>query len=169
MSRDLLDEAGIQGTDIAISVTADDKANILSALLSKNRGALRSFSLVNDRTYNSLVMSLGVDAVIDPRATTVARILGYVRQSWIISAHPLKEGECEFLEVEIPEGSPLVGRGLDALESKENILLCAMIRGGEVLSLEGKKDVLFQAFDRLSLVARSTMIPKLEKLFSRGK
>ncbi|MCP4923769.1 MAG: Trk system potassium transporter TrkA [bacterium] len=168
MDRDLLEEAGIQGTDIAISVTAEDKANILSALLSKNRGALRAFSLINDPTYNSLVMSLGVDAVIPPRATTVARILEYVRQSWIVAAHPLKEGECEFLEVEVPEGSTLIGRGLDTLESKGDVLLCAMMRNGEILPFEARKKVLFQAFDRLTFTARSVAIPKLERLFSRG-
>jgi trk system potassium uptake protein len=168
MNRELLEEAGVEGTDIAISVTAEDKANILSALLAKNRGALRAFSLVNDRTYNSLVVSLGVDAVIPPRATTVARILEYVRQHWVVAAHPLKEGVCEFLEVEVPEGSALIGRGLDTLESKGDVLLCAMMRGGEIFSLESTKKVLFQAFDRLAFTAHSTAIPKLEKFFSRS-
>ena len=64
---------------------------------------------MNKTSYGQLVGSLGIDAVVSPRAITVSTILQYVRRGKIRSVHSLADGFGEVIEAEALETSSLVG------------------------------------------------------------
>ena len=54
--------------------------NANHALLAKRAGCQRTITLVNSTNYAPLIGSLGIDAVVSPRATTLSNILQHVRR-----------------------------------------------------------------------------------------
>ena len=83
MSDRILNEANVRTAEAVIAVTNDDQINILSSLLAKRDGSKRAMTLVNNASYGALMRSLGVDAVVNPRAITVSRILQHIRRGRI--------------------------------------------------------------------------------------
>jgi trk system potassium uptake protein len=59
--------------DAMLAVTDDDKTNLLASVRAKSAGCGMAIALVNDPTLLPLMDPLGIDAYINPRATTVSR------------------------------------------------------------------------------------------------
>jgi trk system potassium uptake protein TrkA len=164
LDPEILDEAGVGQTETVIAVTNDDETNILASLLSKRYGSQRAITLINKGTYNTLVSTLGVDVVVNPRTITVSKILQHVRRGRIHSVHSLHEGFGELIEADALETSPLVGRPLKDVNLPAGVLLGAVVRGDEVISPRG--NTVIQGGDRVILFASASAIKKVEKMFS---
>lgn len=161
---EILKEAGVSSTDMVVAVTDDDQVNTLSALLAKRHGARHVQALINNRSYSSLVTSLGVDALINPRAITVSRILENIRSGSVCSIHSIREAFGEIIETEVHESSNLIGSTIDEIALPNEILIAIMVRDGRVLF--PKEEMTIQHNDRLVMMVASHMIPKVEKLLS---
>ncbi len=164
LDPEILDEAGISQTEAVIAVTNDDETNILASLLAKRYGSQRAITLINKATYNTLVSTLGVDVVVNPRTITVSKILQHVRRGRIHSVHSLHEGFGELIEADALETSPLVGKPLKDVNLPTGVLLGAVVRGEEVISPRG--NTVIQSGDRVILFASANAIKKVEKMFS---
>lgn len=68
LSRELLEEANIGYTEAIVSVTNHDESNILVSLLAAEYGDPRTIALLSNATYTPMASSLGIDAVVNPRA-----------------------------------------------------------------------------------------------------
>ncbi|MEM7617560.1 MAG: Trk system potassium transporter TrkA, partial [Pseudomonadota bacterium] len=95
LDEEILEESGVSYAETVIAVSNDDEVNILSALLAKRFGTQRSIALINNNTYASLIASLGIDVVVNPREITVSSILGQIRRGRIKSAHTICNGIIE--------------------------------------------------------------------------
>jgi len=71
---ELLKEEGIERADLVVSITEDEEANILSAILSKRLGAKRACALITHPEYEEIVESIGVDIPIAPRKVLAAKV-----------------------------------------------------------------------------------------------
>ncbi len=159
----LLREAGVADAELVICVTNDDKVNMLSAVMAKREGAERALSLINDRTFEGMREPLGIDVLIDPRATTVSTILQHIRRGRITGLQSLGNGEAEALEGVALSTSPLVGKTLEELELPDGVALGAVVRGDKVILPcdEGR----IRENDRVLLFCNTALIPKVEHLF----
>ena len=164
LDSDILKEGGVMATEMVVAVTADDRVNTLSALLAKRHGAKHVQALVNNRSYAPLVTSLGVDAVINPRAITVSRILEHIRRGKVLSVHSIREGFGEIIEVEVNENSNLIGSTIGEITEPNKMIVGAVWRAGKVLV--PLPDLAIQNDDRMVMMVSSNMIPKIEKLLS---
>ena len=164
MASEILAEANVQEADAVIAVTNDDQVNILSSLLAKREGAARATTLVNNMTYGPLVRSLGIDAVVNPRAITVSRILQHIRRGRIRGVHSLRDGLAEIIEAETLETSPLSGKTLRAAKLPSGIIVGALVRGEEVIV--PRADTVIQTGDRVIVFATRDMVKKVEKMFA---
>ena len=72
MDAAIQEEAGVSNSEMVICLTNDDKANILSAVLAKKLGADHTISLINELSMQDMQSELGIDMVIDPRASTIS-------------------------------------------------------------------------------------------------
>ncbi|MCX8231586.1 MAG: Trk system potassium transporter TrkA [Alphaproteobacteria bacterium] len=164
MASEILAEANVQGADAVIAVTNDDQVNILSSLLAKREGAARATTLVNNMTYGPLVRSLGIDAVVNPRAITVSRILQHIRRGRIRGVHSLRDGLAEIIEAETLETSPLSGKTLREAKLPSGVIVGALVRGEEVII--PRADTVIQTGDRVIVFATRNMVKKVEKMFA---
>ena len=164
LDTEILEEANVTNAETLIAVSNDDEVNILCSLLAKQSGCQRVVTLVNKTSYGALVGSLGIDALVSPRAITVSTILQYVRRGKIRSVHSLADGFGEVIEAEALETSGLVGAPLRDAKLPEGVLFGAIVRGEEVIIPRG--DTVVRAKDRVVLFARANAVKKVEKLFS---
>ena len=163
LDPELLQEAGIGETEILVTLTNNDQANILSCVVAKREGCTRTMSLINNNTYQPLMRSLGIDAFIDPRGTTVSSVLQHVRRGRIRGLQSVHDGAAEIIEAEALETSPLVGKPLREVNLPDGILVGAVIRDDEVIIPRGGTEI--EAGDRVVLFARSDQVKKVEQMF----
>jgi trk system potassium uptake protein TrkA len=164
LDAEILEEINIQSADTVVAVTDDDETNILASLLAKRYGVERTIALANKTTYSSLVTTLGIDVLVNPRAITVSTILQHVRRGRIRAVHSLRDGFGEIIEAEAMETSPLVGSLIKEAKLPSGVIIGAIVRNGEVLIPRGDTDV--RARDRVILLATADTVKKVEKLFA---
>ncbi|MBT6511379.1 MAG: Trk system potassium transporter TrkA [Rhodospirillaceae bacterium] len=166
LDREILEEANVAQTETVVAVSNDDEVNILSSLLAKRLGADWAITLVNSNSYGPLVGQLGVDAVVNPRGSTVSTILQHVRRGRIRGVYSVREGAGEFIEAEALETSSITGKSIRDIRLPKGILIGSVIRKGEVIVPRGDTQIL--AHDRVVLFTNADLIKKVEKLFSVG-
>jgi len=97
----LLQEASISRADAVLAVTDDDKTNMLAAVRAKAAGCPMTVALINDPTLVPLMGPLGIDAYINPRATTVSSILRHIRHGRVRAVYSVGDAEAEMIEAEV--------------------------------------------------------------------
>lgn len=164
LDPEILEAAKIKQTDTFITVTDDDEVNILASLLAKRYGCPRVLTLVNTYTYQSLLPTLGIDVVINPRAITVSTILHHIRRGRIRAVHSLREGFGEIIDAEAIESLSLVGRTIQDAHLPTGVMVGAILRGNTYIS--PRRDTIIENHDRVILFVPSESVKKVEKLFS---
>ena len=159
----MLEEAGADQADIVIAVTNDDKTNMLIGKLAKQLGARRTHALVNAYELVAISQDLDIDAVLDPRALSVSKILTKLRRGRIISVQSLEDGTAEIAEGMTLESSPLIGKPIDYAHLPDGITAAAIIRDDEVLFPNSSVSV--QTDDRLLLFYETAATRKVEQFF----
>jgi trk system potassium uptake protein len=166
LDMEILEEADVARTETFIAVTNDDEVNIIASLLAKRAGVKRTVALINKNTYSPLITTLGIDAVVNPRAITVSSILQHVRRGRIRAVYSLREDFGEVIEAQALDTSGLVGRSLKDARLPSGVIVGAVCRGDEVIVPRG--NTVIQVQDRVVLFATYEAIKKVEKLFAVG-
>ncbi len=163
LSREILEEAGAPSADIVIAVTDDDKTNMLIGKLAKQMGAKRTHALVNSYELVAISRDLDIDAVLDPRALSVSRILTKIRRGRILSIQSLEDGAAEIAEGITLASSPLIGHAIDYDDLPEGITAAAIIRNEEILF--PNPGLVAETDDRLLLFYETSQTRKVEQYF----
>jgi trk system potassium uptake protein TrkA len=158
----LLIEAGIERADAVLCVTDDDKTNLLAAVRAKAAGCPFAIALVNDPTLVPLMEPLGIDAYINPRATTVSSILRHIRHGRVRAVYSIGDAEAEVIEAEVLSTSPLAGSRIRDVDFPEGVLVGAVRKGQQVLRPTGSLRI--DEGDQIVLFALSKDVPEVERL-----
>ncbi|MEE2969171.1 MAG: Trk system potassium transporter TrkA [Pseudomonadota bacterium] len=164
LDPDILHEANVGVTEAIVAVTNDDETNILASLLAKRHGCQRAVTLINNMNYGPLITTLGVDAVVSPRAITVSSILQHVRRGRIRAVHTLQEGFGEIMEAEIFDTSGLVGLAIRDAGLPPGVLVGAIVQNDEVVI--PRAGTRFRAKDRVVMFVSANAVKNVEKLFA---
>lgn len=164
LDSDILEEANVSTTEAIVALTNDDEVNILASLLAKRHGCRKAITLVNNSAYDPLIGSLGIDVVVNPRATTVSTILQHVRRGRIRGLYSLRDGAAEVIEGEALETSTLVGVPLREIDLPDGIIVGAVVRDHAVVIPRG--DTIILPNDRVIMFALRDMVRHVEKMFS---
>lgn len=159
----LLAEANVSEAEMIIALTDDDKANLLAGVLAKEEGATNAMALINDHNLMRLVAPLGLDAFINPRATTVSSILRHVRRGRIRNLHSVRDGAAEVIEAQVLATSPLAGAPLSSVNLPRGVMVGAILSGNQIRVPEGR-DILRDG-DNVVIFALKSAVPEVEKLF----
>lgn len=160
---DLLMEEGVGETDAVVCVTADDKLNLLLALLAKDLGTQKTIVRVGRSEYMSLMGKVGVDVILSPRLLTAGVILRQVRQGEIVAVTLLEGAKAEAMEIVISSKSSIIGRKLKDARIPSNILIGALLRGDALIIPDG--NTILQAGDRAVIFTLPSSIKKISKFF----
>ena len=158
----LLAEAGISRADAMLSITDDDKTNMLACVRAKSEGCDYVIALVNDPTLTPMMGPLGIDAYINPRATTVSSILRHIRHGRVRAVYSIGDAEAEVIEAEVLSTSPLAGKKIAEIDFPEGVLVGAVRKGDDVIRPLGTTRI--DEGDVIALFALATDVPEVERL-----
>ncbi|MDW4497791.1 Trk system potassium transporter TrkA [Sulfitobacter sp. D35] len=158
----LLAEAGISRADAMLSVTDDDKVNMLACVRAKAEGCPYVVALINDPTLVPLMTPLGIDAYINPRATTVSSILRHIRHGRVRAVYSIGDAEAEVIEAEVLSTSPMAGKRISEIDFPEGVLVGAVRKGDKVVRPLGKMRI--DEGDVIALFALAEDVPEVERL-----
>ena len=133
LDRELLEEAQVGRAETIVAVTNDDETNIFVSVLAKQAGCSRAITLVNKRTYEGLIPTLGIDAVVSPSAVTISSVLRHVRRGSITALYTLREDFGEVIEADITAASRLLRAPLGMLGLPPGMRIGAVVRDGVAL------------------------------------
>ncbi|MDA5555948.1 Trk system potassium transporter TrkA [Shimia sp. MMG029] len=162
MDATLLAEAGVDRADAILAVTDDDKTNMLASVRSKSAGCPLAIALINDPTLAPLMPPLGIDAFINPRATTVSSILRHIRHGRVREVYSVGDTEAEIIEAEVLSTSPIAGQMVRDVDFPEGVLIGAIRKGKEVVKPKGSTRI--DEGDVIALFALSADVPRVEQL-----
>ena len=162
LSSELLHEAGITRADAILCVTDDDKTNILAAVRAKAEGCPMAICLVNDPTLVPLMKPMGIDAYINPRATTVSSILRHIRHGRVRAVYSIGNAEAEVIEAQVMSTSPISGQKIRDVDFPEGVLVGAILQDGKVIRPTGSTRI--NEGDVITLFAMAADVPEVERL-----
>ncbi len=169
--EELLLEENVDRMDVFCSVTNDDEANILSAMLAKKLGTRKTMSLINRAAYVDLMEDQeAIDVAISPEQVTIGALLTHVRRGDIVAVHSLRRGAAEAIEV-IAHGdnknSKVVGRLVEDIKLPEGTTIGAIVRGEQVIIAH--HDTVIEAEDHVIMfLLDKKKIHDVERLFQVG-
>ncbi|WP_435310333.1 Trk system potassium transporter TrkA [Primorskyibacter sedentarius] len=158
----LLSEANIDRADAVLCVTDDDKTNMLAAVRAKAAGCPMAIALINDPTLVPLMGPLGIDAYINPRATTVSSILRHIRHGRVRGVYSIGDAEAEVIEAEVLSTSPIAGQQIRDIDFPEGVLVGAVMKQDKVVKPLGGLRI--DEGDLIVLFAMTKDVPEVERL-----
>jgi trk system potassium uptake protein len=165
--QDLLLEEHIDQTDLFITVTNDDEANIMSAMLAKRLGARKAMVLIQRTAYVDLIQGNILDIAISPQQATLSALLTHVRKADLKHVYSLREGLAEAIEI-VARGdnmtSKVVGKEISQLKLPKGTSVGAIVRDEQVLIAHD--DTVIESDDHVILfLVNKKYISDIEKLF----
>lgn len=158
----LLSEAGVARADAMLAVTDDDKTNMLTAVRAKAEGCPYAIALINDPTLVPMMGPLGIDAYINPRATTVSSILRHIRHGRVRSVYSIGDADAEIIETEVLSTSPLAGKKINEIDFPEGVLIGSVRKGSETMRPVGQTRI--DEGDVIAIFALTKDVPEVERL-----
>ena len=156
----------MKDADFFMALSDDDENNILASLLAKKYGARRAVVITNDPEYLPIVDSIGMDITINPRLIAVSTILKHLRKGGVISVFKLIE-DAEVMELVVDADSTIAGNKISNLNFPSDAMIGAVLRQGEMMMPDS--EITIQEDDSVIVVALSSAIEKIEKLFGRKR
>lgn len=148
-------EAGIEDANLIIAVTASDELNMLCCTIAKKVGRCSAIARVRNPDYSEelhyLRDKLGISMIMNPEleaANVIARLL---RFPTALSINSFAKGQVEMIKFKLPEKNMLVGKALSSLQQKDQILICAVERDGDLVIPDG--NFVLEADDIVSFVS----------------
>ena len=115
-----LDEAGLGQADMLVAVTANDEANLISALLARQAGIGKTIVRVESRrlrhpSVNDLFAGAEDHLVIDPDEDVAEQVLRLMEYPGALDVVQMAGGEVVVLGARLPAHAPIVGDSLSEL------------------------------------------------------
>ena len=111
-----------------------------------------------------LQSSLNIDDLVDPRMTTVSRIMEQVHKGTIGTVYSLLDGEYEFIEAKISEKSELLNKKIKDSNLPEYIRIGAVVRKEQVII--PRSDFSFEKDDLVVFLTNREHLKEVENIFS---
>lgn len=131
-------EAGVQGADLLIAVTAQDEINLLSCLIAKKAGGCSTIARVRNPDYGKglhfIREELGLSMTINPELAAAREISRLLRFPSAIKAETFAKGRVEMLQLRIPQNSPLHAMPISELRHRvlADTLIAIVERDGKI-------------------------------------
>jgi trk system potassium uptake protein TrkA len=160
---ELLQEEGVSEADTVVSLTEDDKLNLLVALLAKEYGGQKTIARLSRTEYMPLMEKLGVDIVVSPRLITAGVILSQVRRGKFLSVSLVEGARAQAMEVLVSSETTIAGKKLKDARLPKNCLVGAVVHEGDAFVPDG--DTILHMGDRAVIFALPDTVSAVEKIF----
>ena len=165
LDEEILKEANLDESETVLALTNDDENNIMACVLAEKKGdKKRTIAIVNKSNYSLLQSSLNIDDLVDPRMTTVSRIMEQVHRGTIGTVYSVLDGEYEFIEAKISEKSDLVNKKIKDADLPDSIRIGAVVRKDEVII--PRSNFTFEKNDLVVFLTKRENLQEAEDVFS---
>ena len=168
---DIQGQGRLNSADFFIAAGRNEEHNLILALLAKKRGARRNIVVTADPDIVSLLDSLAIDAVINPRLTMVGRLMRYVqvgaRQSVLNAVQKIGENSAEVVEMVVRKDAKAVGVALHDLRLPNGALIGAVVRDEEAFIPHGR--TVIKQGDVVVAFVLPGLRDRIKRLFVRRK
>lgn len=160
----LLEEENIKEMDVVVTLTNDDEANILTALLATRMGARKAIAKIDKFSYFPLMKAIGIEQVVSPRLSAINSILQHIRKGKVLSAMSLRGEQAEVMEAVALETADIVGKPLKKIGFPKGAMVVGIIRSGDIIIPSGESVIVPD--DRIIIFTLRETIPQVEKILS---
>ena len=164
MSDVILSDAHLERADITISVTSQDKDNLLLSLLAKSSNVKTTLSLVNSQMYDNLTNKIQDNIIIDRSTITISKILQDIRHVNLLNAYSLGRGFAEIWELKLKTDTMLEGKKISEIVLPEKCKILAVLRKNELIF--ELKDTTIELDDILFIIVSPNGIKRTETVLS---
>lgn len=165
-------DEGIANTDLFVAVSNDDEDNIMSCLLAKKLGAHRAITLINRSDYIDLVEGTSIDIAFSPTEATLSDLLRHIRQGDVLSAHTLRKGGAEVMEIVAhgtAKNSKVIGRRVDKISMPDGTSIGCILRvinGIQEVYMANEQPEVQDGDQVIVFMGNKRQISEVEKLFA---
>lgn len=168
-NRSLLIEEGLLDVDAVCCLTGMDEENILLSLYSKSVAPdTKTITKVNKLSFQEVIRSLDLDSVVYPKYVTANKVLQHVRARQnnignnLETLYKIIDNKVEALEFHVCEDSELLGKTLEELDLKRNVIVGCITRKGRVFIPHGKDS--FKVGDSVIIVTTMKGLSDLDDI-----
>lgn len=159
----LLVVEGIQEMDAFVSVTEDEESNIISCLMAKHLEVKKAVALVSKPQYIPLSQTIGIDAVVNVKASASDEIHRHVRQGQLLTVKALQGIQAEIIEVIAGKNCDISDKPIHSIGIPDGIVIGGILSGESAEVATG--DSIIKKGDRVIVLALPNAINQIEKLF----
>ena len=140
----LLSQEGIEDIDAFVSLTDTDEENILISLYTNKISNARLITKIDNISFEEIVNTLPIGITIYPKNITAEYIIKYVRSmqntnsSNVETLYRMVDNKVEAIEFIVGQNSILTNIPLERLKTKDNLLVCSIIRNGATITPNGQ-------------------------------
>lgn len=146
----VLEEAGIQNTDMVLAVTNSDEINMVVCTLSHSYGVKTRIARIRNPEFTDekpILHQNGfyIDHVVNPEKITINSIMDIIGTPGAIYVADFTEGDILLRGFNVPEDAPIAGKRLSELkevESTDSFLIVAIQRNNEMVIPTGETKLL---------------------------
>ncbi|HPO91691.1 MAG TPA: NAD-binding protein, partial [Victivallales bacterium] len=165
---EILEEAGIRNAPCFISVMEDDEDNIMSCMLAKKKGAIKTISTVNKADYKILFSSLDmIDCFFSPSAVGVNSALKFLEEEKSRVIALVSRINKFVFEIKMEEGAELCETRIADITNFPEIVFAFLVRNNDMLPAIGT--LTLKPGDKLILISDFDTIKKIEPYFYLAK
>ena len=149
--------------DLIVTTTEKEELNLITAMYAKTQGIKKAITLVHQSSYVNVAYKLGIDVAVSLKSCVISSILRLVRRGGVKNTYSISDGRLELVEISLQAGAPVVGVSIRRLKLPGGALILFIARGQENFVPGG--DYTFQEDDKVFVITRKDVIPKIEKRF----
>lgn len=162
----ILKDAGVNKADVLVSVTGDDKTNLIAAQLAERIFKIPTvIGRVNDPKNEGVFSSLGVENTVSTTRASAMQIKNTIGDTKTILSIGGKEAQ--LMEITVKEGSPVANKSIKDAGLPKGCVIVSILRGDKTLIPEG--DTIIRPDDIVTILARMNFIDQVKKLFHEKK
>lgn len=168
VDSDSLSEAGMEDTELFVSVTGSDEMNMLACFIARRMGAKHTIARIRTPEYNDdslgfLKQNLDISLALNPDLLAAHDIFNVLSFPSAVKVETFSGRNLEVVEMYIKEDSPFAGMNLIDLrkEFPGNYLICVVLRDDNVFIPDGHFEL--KVGDRIGVTAPHAELQKLFK------
>ncbi|MGN0317551.1 MAG: Trk system potassium transporter TrkA [Lachnospira sp.] len=156
----ILKEEGIEQTQSVVALTGIDEENIMLALHAKKVSDAKVITKINRTAFKSVISSMDLGSIINPRFITSQAIIAYVRAkkesmgSNIETLYHIFDSKAEAIEFRLDNTQGITDIPLMDLKLKDNLLIAIINRNGKIIIPSGNDCM--RAGDSVVIVTTNT-------------
>jgi trk system potassium uptake protein TrkA len=159
----VLEEANVREADSIIALTGSDETNLVVCLMAKQMGAKNVAARLGSLHYDEETLKkLGLDLVIYPEAAAAGYISELVTKPDVLDLAFIARGHAEIVELEVTEGSKIIGRKISDVENPQGTAIVAFVQESRIVIPD--PNAVVKAGDRVLVLANTEKLQQVRKL-----